>query len=158
MSYDPYIRWLGEPRIILKRDGEWQFTKKTAYNCHFWTLVFVIIYMLKWMQSNMFFHLINTQLWNSYSCSPVNRGWFIIVLLLTVEILHQLGCMKPYKKWTKYQPQLVIAGFQPSTVVGLHNVVETHHWNSQHDLTITVSLSDDLRTHGDITYVHKLPR
>ena len=30
MSYDPYIRWLGEPRIILKRDGEWQFTKKNG--------------------------------------------------------------------------------------------------------------------------------
>ena len=36
-------------------------------------------------------------------------------LLLMAEILHHLGCMKPYKQWDKL-PTSTGAGFQPSTV------------------------------------------
>ena len=41
-----------------------------------------------------------------------------MTLLLMAEIPNNhLGCMKPYKQWDKRpQPQLVIAGFEPSTV------------------------------------------
>ena len=37
------------------------------------------------------------------------------ILLLMAEILHHLGCMKPYKQWEKL-PTSTGAGFQPSTV------------------------------------------
>ena len=37
-------------------------------------------------------------------------------ILLMAEILHHLGCMKPYKYWDKL-PTSTGAGFQPSTVV-----------------------------------------
>ena len=38
-------------------------------------------------------------------------------VLLMAEILHHLECMKPQKQWDKLPlPQLVLAGFQPSTV------------------------------------------
>ena len=33
------------------------------------------------------------------------------------EILHHLGCINPVNNGINYQPQLVIAGFQPSTEV-----------------------------------------
>jgi len=41
-----------------------------------------------------------------------------MTLLLMAEIPNNhLGCMKPYKQWDKRpQSQLVIAGFEPSTV------------------------------------------
>jgi len=32
------------------------------------------------------------------------------------EILHHLGCINPVNNGINYQPQLVIAGFLPSTV------------------------------------------
>ena len=42
----------------------------------------------------------------------------INMILLMAEILHHLRCSKPCKEWDKnYQPQLVIAGFLPSTVL-----------------------------------------
>ena len=44
-----------------------------------------------------------------------------LIILLMEEILHQLGCIKSCKYWDKhYQPQLVLAGFFPSTVYRLY--------------------------------------
>ncbi len=55
--------------------------------------------------------------------TPFLIGWFTKPhyfsrdLLLMAQILHHLGCIKPGKYWDfNYQPQLVNAGFQPSTV------------------------------------------
>ena len=45
-------------------------------------------------------------------------------ILLMAEILHHLGCMKPYKQWDKL-PTSTGAGFQPSTVV-FHNFWMAH--------------------------------
>ena len=63
---------------------------------------------------NVFLHF----LWRSVVwvvLSPKKPGCFFVILLME-EILHHLGCMKPYKYWDKL-PTSTGAGFQPSTVV-----------------------------------------
>ena len=68
-------------------------------------------------------------IWKSpSSSSDFFRGEEISVILLIAEILHHLGCINLVNNGINDQPQLVNAGFQPSTVWKIRNCSVTRQW------------------------------